>query len=442
MGGSSKVGLGEGSAWEARSVGQPAPFASVNISCRQLHDPQLASTIEEPIAVTQVPPARLVLEITENGTLVDTAVAVEIVRHLKQLGVGIALDDFGTGFFPSRTSRFSIRRSSRSAGRFLSTSTGRLRRRPAGGDHLTRSSPRHEGRSGENRDCSPTRAPPRLGLRPWPGLPILARTAPRGSCRVSPPCNLISNGPGSRLARPKATRPVGLDLHTSFRCGASSRKRVWAPKSPFLLLSQGSTDAAPDAAARAIVMRTASSVPPKKDSAVCPASRRFPASQILVLPGSASWRPHSADLRAREGIRTPDLLITSELLYRLSYPGIPASLARLLAAIGAKEELRKHQPHREVAVQSGSRAACPQRPADSGTRQDLQPAPQDLPGSFAGDPARLRIEPPRQLHQPPRLWPYQRWQLPELEKVADWIVKPGKQLYPVQSSPDQCAQLG
>gem|GEM_PF-3698893 len=26
-------------------------------------------------------------------------------------------------------------------------------------------------------------------------------------------------------------------------------------------------------------------------------------------------------LRAREGIRTPDLLITSELLYRLSYPG-------------------------------------------------------------------------------------------------------------------------
>ena len=35
--------------------------------------------------------------------------------------------------------------------------------------------------------------------------------------------------------------------------------------------------------------------------------------------------------RAREGIRTPDLLITSELLYRLSYPGnmIDIILARL-----------------------------------------------------------------------------------------------------------------
>ncbi len=90
--------LREASGWKAVSPGQPPPYVSVNISCRQLHDPGLVGTIEDLLAVTRVPPERLVLEITEGGALADIAVTSGVIHRLKQLRVGIALDDFGTGF--------------------------------------------------------------------------------------------------------------------------------------------------------------------------------------------------------------------------------------------------------------------------------------------------------------------------------------------------------
>jgi EAL domain-containing protein (putative c-di-GMP-specific phosphodiesterase class I) len=45
-----------------------------------------------------VEPDRLILEITESGTMRDTRATIETLRSLRQTGVRVALDDFGTGY--------------------------------------------------------------------------------------------------------------------------------------------------------------------------------------------------------------------------------------------------------------------------------------------------------------------------------------------------------
>lgn len=71
---------------------------SVNLSARQLQEPQLAGAVADTLAQTGLPPARLVVEITESLLLSDTAGSVAQLQRLKALGVRLAIDDFGTGY--------------------------------------------------------------------------------------------------------------------------------------------------------------------------------------------------------------------------------------------------------------------------------------------------------------------------------------------------------
>jgi EAL domain-containing protein (putative c-di-GMP-specific phosphodiesterase class I) len=50
------------------------------------------------LAETGLAPSRLELEITESVFLEETEDALETLRQLHSLGIGIALDDFGTGY--------------------------------------------------------------------------------------------------------------------------------------------------------------------------------------------------------------------------------------------------------------------------------------------------------------------------------------------------------
>jgi diguanylate cyclase (GGDEF)-like protein len=70
----------------------------VNMSARQLQDPKLADEIADVLAMANLDPERLCLELTESSLLVDPAGAVRALDRLRALGVGIAVDDFGTGF--------------------------------------------------------------------------------------------------------------------------------------------------------------------------------------------------------------------------------------------------------------------------------------------------------------------------------------------------------
>jgi diguanylate cyclase (GGDEF)-like protein/PAS domain S-box-containing protein len=68
---------------------------SINLSPRQLADPQLPEVVSHIVGAAGVRPEQICLEITESAT-VDTGIGPLV--ELKRLGVRLALDDFGTGF--------------------------------------------------------------------------------------------------------------------------------------------------------------------------------------------------------------------------------------------------------------------------------------------------------------------------------------------------------
>ncbi|MCG5437879.1 putative bifunctional diguanylate cyclase/phosphodiesterase [Micromonospora foliorum] len=71
---------------------------SVNLSARSLLDPRLPAEIAEALRRHQVPPHRLVLEITETVVMSELEVIDEVLATLRSMGVQLAVDDFGTGF--------------------------------------------------------------------------------------------------------------------------------------------------------------------------------------------------------------------------------------------------------------------------------------------------------------------------------------------------------
>jgi diguanylate cyclase (GGDEF)-like protein len=72
--------------------------AAVNISARDLHEPDLAGYLGERLAAHGVDPHRLSLEITEGAMMADPELAVRTLQALSGLGVALSLDDFGTGY--------------------------------------------------------------------------------------------------------------------------------------------------------------------------------------------------------------------------------------------------------------------------------------------------------------------------------------------------------
>ncbi|HEX3804416.1 MAG TPA: EAL domain-containing protein [Solirubrobacteraceae bacterium] len=71
---------------------------SVNISPRQLLEPDFVDEVGEVVSGTGIEPESLVLEITENVFIEDFRSVSDRLQAIRRLGVGVALDDFGSGF--------------------------------------------------------------------------------------------------------------------------------------------------------------------------------------------------------------------------------------------------------------------------------------------------------------------------------------------------------
>lgn len=71
---------------------------AVNLSARQLNDPELVQMIEQALQQRTMDPSLLLLEITETALMSDPEAALESLTALKNLGVSLAVDDFGTGY--------------------------------------------------------------------------------------------------------------------------------------------------------------------------------------------------------------------------------------------------------------------------------------------------------------------------------------------------------
>jgi diguanylate cyclase (GGDEF)-like protein len=82
-------------AWEL--AGLRVPIA-VNLSMRNIHDPQLPQTIAQLLQRWDARPELLRLEMTETVLASDPERALQTMDSLRAMGVHIALDDFGIGY--------------------------------------------------------------------------------------------------------------------------------------------------------------------------------------------------------------------------------------------------------------------------------------------------------------------------------------------------------
>ncbi|BCJ49526.1 hypothetical protein Asp14428_10010 [Actinoplanes sp. NBRC 14428] len=79
------------------TAGRSWPVA-VNVSARNLDEPDFAGFVAGALAETGTPADQLMLEVTETALAGDTAIATRTVVDLVALGAGVAVDDFGVGY--------------------------------------------------------------------------------------------------------------------------------------------------------------------------------------------------------------------------------------------------------------------------------------------------------------------------------------------------------
>jgi len=71
---------------------------AVNISASNLLDVELPDQIRTLLAVRDLQPSCLMLEVTETTLMVDPARAAELLTRLQAVGVRVSIDDYGTGY--------------------------------------------------------------------------------------------------------------------------------------------------------------------------------------------------------------------------------------------------------------------------------------------------------------------------------------------------------
>ena len=82
---------------------------SVNLSARQLQDPEFVNQVARVLEETGLPPHCLLLELTETTVMRRVEEMIPLLQALKGLGVQLAIDDFGTGYSSlSHLARFPV----------------------------------------------------------------------------------------------------------------------------------------------------------------------------------------------------------------------------------------------------------------------------------------------------------------------------------------------
>jgi diguanylate cyclase (GGDEF)-like protein len=89
------VALADCAVWAA--AGHPMSV-SVNLSVRNLLEPDLVDVVETLLSRHGVPAARVVLEITETQLMADPERTGQTLHDLADLGLRLSIDDFGTGY--------------------------------------------------------------------------------------------------------------------------------------------------------------------------------------------------------------------------------------------------------------------------------------------------------------------------------------------------------
>src|SRR5437868_10823821 len=84
--------------WQWQSPANRHLFMSVNLSSKQVVQPDLVAQIRDVLEETHVEAKHLKLEITESCVMENADMAARLLKRLKALGVQLSIDDFGTGY--------------------------------------------------------------------------------------------------------------------------------------------------------------------------------------------------------------------------------------------------------------------------------------------------------------------------------------------------------
>jgi EAL domain-containing protein (putative c-di-GMP-specific phosphodiesterase class I) len=84
--------------WQQRFPAQSELTISVNLSCKQFMQVDLAERVAAILRETGLEGRLLRLEITESHVMENSHSAITIMNRLRELGVRLSIDDFGTGY--------------------------------------------------------------------------------------------------------------------------------------------------------------------------------------------------------------------------------------------------------------------------------------------------------------------------------------------------------
>jgi diguanylate cyclase (GGDEF)-like protein len=70
---------------------------SINVSPIDVVDPTIMTTIIKSVVKAEMPPSKLVLEVTETAIMADPNAVFKVLVALESLGIKLSIDDFGTG---------------------------------------------------------------------------------------------------------------------------------------------------------------------------------------------------------------------------------------------------------------------------------------------------------------------------------------------------------
>lgn len=71
---------------------------SINVSAKELHEPDLVKNLTAAVRDTGIQPGRLMIEVTESAVIEDLDQSARVISEIRESGIRVALDDFGTGY--------------------------------------------------------------------------------------------------------------------------------------------------------------------------------------------------------------------------------------------------------------------------------------------------------------------------------------------------------